>query len=214
MVNESMTVHKALTELKTIDDRLTRRFAEANGAFVSVKKKSAKSLSGESVEDYGNRAKSIYDSIVGLIDRRNAIRSAVLVSNANTKVTINGVEMSVACAIDYRQISIKRLTDLLSTLTDQYDNAKKDIDQKNKNLERRADDYITTLYGTKDRKDIGEEVNNTRTAFVEQQSAVMVDPLSAVKTMEELRDCIDTMKSEIDSALSVSNAITVINVSY
>ena len=53
-----------------------------------------------------------------------------------------------------------------------------------------------------------------RSSFITSQTMDVLDPIGAQKTMEELRNNIDAFVTEVDSALSVSNAITTIDFEY
>ena len=66
-----------------------------------------------------SRAKADYQSIEALIKRRNAIKSAIVVSNATTKIEVAGVKMTVAEAIE-RKTSISYDIQLLDKLKEVY----------------------------------------------------------------------------------------------
>ena len=81
-------------------------------------------------------------------------------------------------------------------------------------LERRADGYIKNLYGSTDMKSLAAEAVEERTKFITQHTTEIVDPLNATKQIEELDKMIYDFMTSIDAALSVSNAITEIEISY
>ena len=83
METQKMTVHKALCELKTMDSRIQK--AIDSSPYVVVNKHSSKKINGVSIDEFCRQAKSAYQSVNDLINRRNAIKRAVVLSNATTK---------------------------------------------------------------------------------------------------------------------------------
>ena len=108
---ETMTIHRALVELKTIDKRIGKAIGEAN--FCMSAKMNAKKLLGQPTEEFTAKAVSAYDKISELIHRRNAIKMAIPVSNATTKIQVGDKTMTVAEAIVMKQIGYQPYKDLL-----------------------------------------------------------------------------------------------------
>lgn len=96
--HETMTVHKALAELKVLDDRILAAISACN--LVTTKKNNQDKVRGKTVAEFTTDAKAAYDKATDLIKRRNAIKDAVNVSNANTIVKISDQEYTVVQAID------------------------------------------------------------------------------------------------------------------
>ena len=63
-------------------------------------------------------------------------------------------------------------------------------------------------------KNLSEEVKKVREDFVASQTVDVLDPIDSRKVMESLRDRIDSFMSDVDAALSVSNALTQIDIEY
>ena len=97
-MKETMTIHKALSELKTLGDRINSAMEEAT--FVVANKHSNAKIGGQSIAEFSQAAQQSLQSVMTLINRRNAIKRAVTRSNAETMVNINGKEYTVAEAID------------------------------------------------------------------------------------------------------------------
>lgn len=214
MTHEEMTVHKALTELKVLDARIDKKIASISDKMVSTKKRSADRTNGVTVDEFCMSAKAMYDSILADITRRDAIKGAVVTSNASTMVTVCDRQMSVAQAIDYKVHTAEYLYILKRAISKEYEMAVHQVQRANAELEKRADDYVSTLFSAKDRKDLGEEAMKARADFVDKQTLDIVDPLNAAKCVEEIEVEIDRINTDIDSALSVSNAVTTISVDY
>lgn len=101
MTTETMTIHKALCELKTLDSRIKK--AIEGSVFVFANKHSNAKVSGKTISAYSDEVKSAYQSACDLIARRDAIKRAVTLSNATTKVTIGGQEYTIAEAIEMKK---------------------------------------------------------------------------------------------------------------
>lgn len=100
MTTEKMTIHKALCELKTLDARITKCIGETE--YVFANKHSNDKVNGMTVAAYCDEIKSGYQRVTDLIKRRDAIKRAVVLSNAVTKVTVGGKEYTVAEAIEMK----------------------------------------------------------------------------------------------------------------
>ncbi|MBP7540123.1 MAG: hypothetical protein KA802_09245 [Saprospiraceae bacterium] len=102
---KKISVTRALAELKILDSRINT--AITSGLFVAVTVGNAEKPHQRSEKDVttlNSTIKSSFDSVNALIARRQALKSAVLQSNATTKVKINGTELTVAEAIDMKAI--------------------------------------------------------------------------------------------------------------
>lgn len=213
MTTEKMSVHKALCELKTIDSRIQKGTQQS--VFVFVNKHANNKVSGVSVGEYSAEVKSAYQSVTALIARRDAIKRAVTLSNATVKVTIGGKEYTVAEAIEMKNHGIPLKQMLLKKLDSDNRRARREADENNGDmLEMRADEYVKSLYGNVDMKGASEEIKKVRADFIAAQTMEIVDPIGIKAEMERLEKEINDFTVEIDSALSVSNALTELTIEY
>lgn len=213
MTEEKMTVHKALAELKILDDRIISAIDSAD--FCMANKNSNQKLKGIPVEDYEKVMIGSYDKVSDLIKRREAIKRAVVLSNASTYVEIGGKNYSVAEAIEMKNhgITLKQL--MLNEMKKQYRSAQAKILENNgKDLEDRAEKYVVGLYGSGEKKTAMEEIEKMKKAFIEANQYILVDPINVLEKIEKLEAEISEFTAEVDAALSVSNAITLIEFSY
>jgi len=212
-MQETMTIHKALSELKLLDARINDK-TEMLEVVVANKHSNSK-IHGVSVDEFCKNAKEAYQSLRTLINRRNAIKRAVTKSNAITTVQIGGKTYTVAEAIDMKGVGIGYLGAIIGKLNSQYATASRRADAENSDrLNDRADEYIKTLYGNSDLKNMGDEIRKQRDAFVAAQTVEIVDPINASAEANKLQKEVDEFFSDVDSALSVSNALTTIVVDY
>jgi hypothetical protein len=213
MTNEQMTVHKALAELKVIGDRIDKTISQ--GVYCKANKHSNDKINGVSVEEFKAHIQGSWDKANDLIKRRNAIKRAVVLSNATTKVKIGDTEMTVAEAIEMKNSGMAYKRNLMNTLNQHYVSAIKTIDKENgETLNQKAENYVVGLFGSKEGKTNNDEVEKLRKEYVNNNSFEFVDPIKVKEKIDTLEKEISDFETEIDSMLSTSNAITVITVEY
>ena len=111
MTTEKMTIHKALAELKIIGDRINSSISTAT--FIKANKHSNEKINGVSIEDFRKQIQGSWDKSNDLIKRRNAIKRAVVLSNATTKVKVGIEEFTVAEAIEMKNTGMQFKKELL-----------------------------------------------------------------------------------------------------
>lgn len=213
MTSEKMTVHKALCELKTLDSRITKCVNDTQ--YVFANKHSNAKVNGMSVSAYCEEIKAGYQRVNDLMNRRNAIKRAIVLSNATTIVTVGGKEYTVAEAIEMKNHGVPLMQSLLKRMERDNRAARNEANDNNgEMLEMRADEYIKSLYGSTDMKNISDEIKKVRADFIAAQTYEIVDPINIKDEMGKLEDNINSFMVDIDSALSVSNALTEITIEY
>ena len=208
---ETMNVHKALAELKILESRIESTIASAT--FCVPNKITNTKIAGISVKDYEARIQGSWDKVNDLIARKTALKRAVQLSNAMETVVINGQEMTRVEAIELKNHGLDAKKELLRTMRMQYNRAIVKIEDENKDLEKRADNHINNLFGNKENAK-GEEAENARKLFIDNGQFVLVDPIKIKEKIDALEAEVDTFTAEVDAALSVSNATTVITIEY
>lgn len=210
---ETMTVHKALAELKLLDSRIEKAIAE--GVYCVENKHSNDKIGGVLLDDYIKIIQGGYDKATDLINRRKAIKRAVVLSNAVTKVSVAGNEYTVAEAIEMKNHGVDFDKLLMNAMQRHYDKAQMQIKQENgKDLEERADRYVTAIYGQKEGKTNTADIEKVKSDFLTANQYELVDPLHVLDKIEDLEKKINDFMAEVDSALSVSNALTEITIEY
>ena len=209
MTTESMSIHRALVELKTIDSRIEKAIDSAK--FCVAAKAKATKLGAVTVDEFKTTAQSSYDKAMDLINRRNAIKAAVSKSNAVTEISVNNKTYTVAEAISLKQHGMEYLDYLRSHIQAQYSNETSQITSANLRVEAKADDMVKSICGGDSKT-----VTKIRNTYIEQNSMELVDGLTkgCTQIIEDLQSQINSFNNEIDSALSVSNAVTQITFSY
>ena len=217
MTNEKMTVHKALAELKTMDDRISKAMRET--CYVLAVKHSAEKINGVSVADFKAQMKSGYQKVTDLIARRDAMKRAVVLSNATTEVQIGGSKYTVAEAIEMKNHGVEFKRALLSCMTAARNTAHNELARNGgEALEQRAEQYVLSVIAAqpKDAKMSvdSEAMKSLRKTYIENNIYDLLDPLDVNKVMAALDADINEFEAEVDAALSVSNALTVIEFEY
>ena len=213
MTVEKMTIHKALAELKIIDDRIISAISE--GTYCVAHKHSNEKIKGAPVEEYKRVMQGYYDKSTDFIKRRNVIKRAVTLSNAVTKVDVIGEEYTVAEAIDMKNHGVEFDEMLLDALKKQYNKAQAEILKHNgDDLEKRAEQYVIGIYGSKEGKTNTDDFEKTKKDFIRANEYELVDSIKILDKINALEEKIASFKAEIDAALSVSNSLTYIEISY
>lgn len=200
-----MKVTEGLVELKLLGKRIQSGVSNLN---VITYESAGKLVTTEKDhEKFKVLAQSGLQSVTDLIKRRSDIKDAIVKSNAITKVTIGGVEMTVASAIE-RKSTIEFEKTLLNHLVNHYNNATKSVEALTQQVQREVDGQISQMGAV-----TPELIAETRTKLLEQRKVTLHDPLSLLMEIEKLRKSIDDFESSVDTALSISNAITDITLS-
>ena len=171
-------------------------------------------VGGRTVDDFKKSEESNYTSVVDLIARRAAIKRAVVLSNAVTKVMVNGVEYTVAEAIDMKNHGLDGKKALRDRLSNSLRLAENTIEITNNEAERKADSYVKDVTGGKDVR--SDEVDMIRKGYLAGLTVELVDavPGGARDVLKKLDEEINLFVVEVDSVLSTSNALTEITVEY
>lgn len=204
---EKMLVTQALNELKTLDARIIR--AINNATFVTYAKISEKNVNSNlSKEDFSINAKAAIQSIDDLINRRKNIKAAIVASNAVTMVTVAGIEMTVAAAIE-RKTSIEYEKSLLKQMKNQYISAKQIVDTKNIEMEAAIERLVNTAFGKDSKTNIkSDDYSAIADPYKEKNEWGLVDPIDALNQIAKREEEIDAFLSNCDSALQISNCVT------
>lgn len=205
-----MLVTSALKELKLLDKRINNEIN--NAQFVcSAKDSEEKANATTTKKEYGMNAMASYQSVNDLIDRRDAIKNAIVESNANTMVTVCGQTLSVAKVIDMKT-AIKYKETLLKKMKTQYDLAIAKTNMENQKVDSRVNDMITTMCGKDATKTSSAKDSELIVNYRKQNEFTIVDPLKLDDKIKELENYIDQFKSSVDEILQISNCCTFIEI--
>lgn len=202
-----ITITRALNELKLLDKKINGKIG--SGKFIGCAKRASEKVDSIfTKEEFRNLVKSDYDTVSSLIKRRSAIKAMIVTSNANTKVTIDNVEMTVAEAIE-RKNTIEYDKSLLAEMIKQYNKIYSKCNTENEKVNEKADEMINTMLGKveQNKKDQYKAESEIVQKFIKDNEFETIDPINLQKKIEEMKEYIDNFESEVDFTLSESNSI-------
>ena len=154
------------------------------------------------------------------IERFQKVDAAIVASNASTEITTSYGTFTVAGAIALRS----RLRGagayggdadfegkLQKKLANEYNERVQFCDRKNSQLQSTAEEMRLSILG-KDSKSKDEKPLGVVEAYVKENTTELVDPLDAKKKVEALEEKRNTLLTELDTQIKVSNATTFIEV--
>ena len=210
-MSEKMTVTQGLNELKILDSRINRAIAEAK--FVTSAKICDKNVtSSMSKEDFEIKAKASLQSCDDLIERRKKIKSAIVTSNAVTKVNIAGKEMTVAEAIE-RKVSIEYEKNLLNQMRIQYTSSALIVDKRNTEMEASIEKLVNTAFGKESKVNIKEDdYSSIADPYRKSNEYGLVDPINIQDEIMKRSEELDSYLTSVDTSLQISNCTTIIEI--
>ena len=97
----------------------------------------------------------------------------------------------------------------------QYAESTAIVDKENKKVDNKVDDLLTTLVGRdSDKKLSKEDQEAVERPYREKNEYIFIDPLGLYDKIQALEADIDGFESNVDIALSVANATTMIDVHF
>jgi len=214
METTKMTIHRALSELKLIDARIEKAINVIEPTGLMQVDKPVNGFYTK--EDFEGDVKAKYQSVTDLIDRKNAIKSAIVKANGITTVDVGEKTMTIADAINFKAVIVVK-TNLIDRLTKKHNATKAKFTQENDRVYNVALENAKIMIGKQgdDRvKPNDEDVKNIIEPFVKRNEFHLVDPLKVEDLIENLQNEVDEFESEVDAVLSEINAITVIEIKY
>lgn len=205
-----MTIHRALAELKLIDSKIEKAISVIEPTGVMQVNKLVNNFYKK--EDFENDAKSKFQSVIDLIERKNKIKSAIVTTNGVTEVEISGIKMTIADAINFKSIIVFK-KNLIATLIKKHNAIKSKFTIENEKIEKIALENAKIMIGKEGDNKIkptDEDVKNIIEPFVKRNEFHLVDPLKVEELTEKLQKEVSDFEVEVDAVLSEVNAITII----
>ena len=115
-----------------------------------------------------------------------------------------------------KQHGIENKEYFLNALKEAYNTVQSVANEKkwNWSWKKRAENYVIGLYGGKEGKVSSETFEKVKSDFINSNKYDILDPISISDKIETLENEISKFKAEIDSKLSESNALTMIDIEY
>jgi len=200
-----ISVTRALAECKVLNDRIER--ATRQSVFVTVTV-GGKTTNGQPVQEASQNMVANLQQVKDLIARRQKVKSAIIVSNSQTSVVVNGVTMTVAEAIE-RKGSIDKERALLSVLQQQLGQARAVTERNNVQMQGRIDTMLQAAVG-KERKASEEELAAISKPYTASNITAPLDPNGLEALINKMDEEINGFLFEVDFSLSESNSKTMI----
>jgi hypothetical protein len=205
MSKQQMSVTQALPELKLLEKRIDKVMnnisdwckVSHNGAPVDKEK-------------HKKETEAQLQSFMDLVKRRDAIKRAIILSNAQTKVKIGTFEGTVAEAIEYKA-SIRFKRELLDSMKNSLQNKREEYDKMKSQVDSRLERLLQSELG-KDVKTNPETITALTNSFRENNKVELVDPLDLASKVASLEEELDSFETNVDWVLSQANATTMIEV--
>lgn len=205
-----ITVTEGLRELKLYDAKI--RKAINNGYFVKAGPKSANNIGGVSKDELVKNIKADYQSVCDLIKNRAILKQKITQSNATTSISVDGMEYTVAEAIE-RKNSIMYEKMLLEELKTGYLISYDAMTEQNDRVANKIDSMLAAFLGKdSDKKVTAEDLKAISEPYRISNEWELLDPLDICAVIKELEAKIDGFESAVDTQLSISNSTTFIEI--
>jgi len=217
-MSEEMLVTQALDERNLLVKKIADKISKAS--FVDTIKPNEDKVFEKRIskEDFTKESESAYQQIIDLVHRFEMLDAAIVASNAKTWITTSYGNFTVAGAIAIRS-RLKGVGAygseadfegrLQKKLAREYSERVQFCDRKNSQLQSTAEEMRLSILGkdskTKDDKPLG-----VVEAYVKENTTELVDPLDVKKKVEALEEKRNTLLTELDTQIKVSNATTFI----
>ncbi|KAI0560872.1 hypothetical protein FGB62_98g072 [Gracilaria domingensis] len=208
-VAKTMTLTKALVELKLLTKRIEKKIDTIK--FIAVKKGDVLPAFIKSQAEFEKDQRASWQSLNDLMSRRRKIKTALVVKNATTTVEVAGEAMTIAKAIEKKNLvstEKKILKQMRAALAD----GEREVDRHNHLVNERIAKLLETSYGNREKQLSKEDFERIVRPFKKGSMATLIDPLNCSKLAETLEEKLEKFFSEVDVCLSIANATTNITV--
>lgn len=203
-----ISITRALAELKLLDSRINNKINETDFVhFISKKNKNNINVDGLTAT-----CKGAYQSITDLINRRNRLKSAIILSNASTQVKICDETMSVAEVIERKKL-VEYYKKLLAKMKLNREQVTNQIERHNQQMEADLQKILEINFGkTSNAKANSDDIENISKTYREHNRAESIDTINIDAKIKEIEELLNKYESESNFVLSESNAMTKLKV--
>lgn len=211
MTKTIISVQRALGELKILDSRILR--AAGEGRYTTYLKGDKTVRGNKTKDEFAKEAKANLESVTALIARRRQIKSLIVQSNAVTTITVAGVELTVAEAIEMKD-SISLEEQLVRNLRADLNRTKQVVEQEQARYDAELKARIDALLGKDAQKDadLAGEVEAISKQFEKNNAVTLHDPANIEAFVAQKLKDIEDFRNNIDILLLESNVATMIEI--
>jgi len=212
-MTETLTLTKALVELKLLSKRIDKRVDSLDPVAVKRGKQNGGKFeaSVKSQAEFERDTKAAWQALGDLMRRRRKIKTALVLANASTSLTVAGETMTIAEAIERKgMLDIEQL--IVRKIRAKLYAAQGKVDAHNREMEGKLLKLLETTYAKKDAQLSKEDYERISKPFYESNEMHLVDPLNCEKTVQKMEDAYEKFQAEVDVCLSIANATTEITI--
>ena len=217
-MKETMTVAEALDERDFLAKKLMQSI---NGLkIIDLKYSSNQNLkNGINAEQFLKDGREEFQSIKDSISRYNRINNAIILSNANTEITLkSGIKMTVAEAISRKKLiadGIDFEIMLFRKLDEQYAIVLENYENRQKVITKKKNDLAQTILASSNMQNLDDNQVTVIDKMLESEYVEIVECLSTKeqsidKVLNEMQYKTTNLLKEINSVIKISNATTTI----
>lgn len=205
-----MTIHRGLAELKLLDARISKQIREINP--IGFKQRNKKVDNRFDEEEFIKIAKSDFDSVTTLIDRKNKIKTAIVKSNTETSIKIADKTMAVADAINFKTL-VAYKKELINVLRTKQTQVLAVYNRNNETVQANVQKLLEAALGKDGSKNSEKTaIESISKPFLDINEFHLIDPLKLDEKIKEIEKEVTDFETEVDAALSTVNATTFIEI--
>jgi hypothetical protein len=203
-MEQSMSITQALAELKLLDKRLRTHLTHMRWVDVSTEDNRVDK------DKLKAQAQAEFQSYMDLVKRRDSLKRAIVLSNANTRVKIGTWEGTVAEAIEHKSALFNK-RNLADIMKEHLQEKRTQFEAAQNQLNGRLERLLQSELG-KDVKTNPDTLAALTTTFRSSNKVEFVDPLDLAAKIGELEEEVSSFETNVDWVLSESNGKTLIKV--
>lgn len=210
MNEQTMNVNRGLAELKHLDSRIEKSINTINSSAII---EGSEEDSKKPISEFIKLNLAAKQSTEDLIKRRVEIKSAIVMSNATTEITICDKKMSVADAIE-RKNFIGAEKQFVQRLLTTFVNGKKQFEITQDKIKLRAEEVANRSIGGETKEDGSDALalyEQTYKMFMA-RNKINFASIVELTDIDSASEEIEKFEFEIDNALSESNIKTEITI--
>jgi len=214
----TLTITRALKEIDTLTDRISK-LNTTNSSFQGYLVVAPSNLEStnrkKEIDKFREDAKAQYQSVTTLINRRDKIKSLVILSNASNTITIAGNTFTVAEAIEKKK-TIHIQKELLNFLRREQQAARTRLERELVEYNRKLEAFVIKAKEL-EKQEKGKEPDETFVAKITAGYAAtnypkIYEPFDFTAEINKLDDFITQFEDEVDISLSEANATNTITI--
>lgn len=202
-----IVVQRALDELSTIGDRISTLIHDSKFIGLSKGKRKIPLLKRFKDEDsFKKHLKSNKDKIDSLFNRQLLIQTRIAESNATTKFSVDGVEMTVSEALIRKRMASHQMQ-YLTTQRQQLVDCERKMSLNDNEVQHTIEQRLAIRFGSDVKPDKNDQENISNEVRSDLELS-LVDPNSISTKIDEEIDKLNTFISSVDSEMVICNSRT------